>query len=39
MDSRNRSELEATTAVVEDVKSKAKKKETDDEDADTNLGS
>ena len=39
IDGTSTSELEATTAVVEDVKSKAKKKETDDEDADTNLGS
>ena len=38
IDGTSTSELEATTAVVEDVKSKAKKKDTDDEDADTNLG-
>ena len=31
-------ELEATTAVVEDVKSKAKKKEEGEDDTDTNLG-
>ncbi len=38
IDGTSTSELEATTAVVEDVKSKGKKKETDDEDANTNLG-
>jgi len=38
IDGTSTSELEATTAVVEDVKSKAKKKDTNDEDADTNLG-
>ncbi len=37
IDGTSTSELEATTAVVEDVKSKAKKKDTGDEDADTNL--
>ena len=38
IDGTSTSELEATTAVVEDVKSKAKKKDTDDEDTETNLG-
>ncbi len=38
IDGTSTSELEATTAVVEDVKSKAKKKDTDDEEANTNLG-
>ncbi|MDA8942316.1 DEAD/DEAH box helicase family protein [Alphaproteobacteria bacterium] len=38
IDGTSTSELEATTAVVEDVKSKAKKKENSDDDTDTNLG-
>ena len=39
IDGTSTSELEATTAVVEDVKPKAKKKEDGEEDTDTNLGS
>ena len=39
IDGTSTSELEATTAVVEDVKPKAKKKEDGDEDTNTNLGS
>ena len=38
IDGTSTSELEATTAVVEDVKSKAKKKEDSEDDTDTNLG-
>ena len=38
IDGTSTSELEATTAVVQDVKPKAKKKEEGDEDTDTNLG-
>ena len=38
IDGTSTSELEATTAVVEDVKPKAKRKEDGEEDADTNLG-
>ena len=38
IDGTSTSELEATTAVVEDVKPKAKSKDIDDENADTNLG-
>ena len=38
IDGTSTSELEATTAVVEDVKPKAKKKEEGEEDTDTNLG-
>ena len=39
IDGTSTSELEATTAVVEDVKPKTKKKEEGEEDTDTNLGS
>jgi predicted helicase len=39
IDGTSNSELEATTAVVEDVKPKTKKKEDDDKGTDTNLGS
>jgi len=39
IDGTSTSELEATTAVVEDVKPKAKKKEDGEDDTDTNLGS
>lgn len=38
IDGTSTSELEATTAVVEDVKPKAKKREDDGDDTDTNLG-
>ena len=38
IDGTSTSELEATTAVVEDVKPKAKKKEDNNDDNDTNLG-
>ena len=38
IDGTSTSELEATTAVVEDVKPKAKRKEDGEEDTDTNLG-
>ena len=38
IDGTSTSELEATTAVVEDVKPKAKKKEDSEDDTDTNLG-
>ena len=38
IDGTSTSELEATTAVVEDVKSKAKNKEDGEDDTDTNLG-
>lgn len=38
IDGTSTSELEATTAVIEDVTSKAKKKEDSEDDTDTNLG-